>query len=454
MATSASYFLNAPSLGSATAVFTDANLAVCAADGFYSDGFIVREQVNCVLLPQQVCPACPFPPTPCGSTISASGSQGVFLIDIEAGANTGAVIVRFNPVGVPDGIRATLGANVFNKLTSPVDGFHQTSNAGAFTYVGATADDCGISGSTYLLQEFVYNGTIFVSTGSGQDVIVAAGDVSLGASAPGNMMMVIPKTVASPSIINFEVVGPCSETDWNMSVACPVLLTGFSSSVVGASSEAVCALAETVTHFNASLANTPGIVGLNDFVFSDAFGSTQLATGFYYADGSIVGGNEWFEVSADGIVIAIGVCVVPPVESYNCVSGTCVDPGDGTGTFATLGACEAACSASTVVSVFGFMEPCGAATIDDHMGAAVALDSPVNVDTMFVVDVFYVDAGGTCAGTQFTETFNVSILAGNDVSNFDACTQGTFFPSGATVCSACITAVDNPSVDISSFGCL
>lgn len=316
MATIASYFLNAPSLGSATAVFTDANLAVCAADGFYSDGFIVREQVNCVLLPQQVCPACPFPPTPCGSTISASGSQGVFIIDIEAGANTGAVIVRFNPVGVPDGIRATLGANVFNKLTSPVDGFHQTSNAGAFTYVGATADDCGISGSTYLLQEFVYNGTIFVSTGSGQDVIVAAGDVSLGASAPGNMMMVIPKTVASPSIINFEVVGPCSETDWNMSVACPVLLTGFSSSVVGASSEAVCALAETVTHFNASLANTPGIVGLNDFVFSDAFGSTQLATGFYYADGSIVGGNEWFEVSADGIVVAIGMCPVPIIGCY------------------------------------------------------------------------------------------------------------------------------------------
>lgn len=64
MATSGSYFLNAPSLGSATAVFTDTDLSICAADGFYSDGVIVREQVGCVLLPQQTCPSCPPPPPP------------------------------------------------------------------------------------------------------------------------------------------------------------------------------------------------------------------------------------------------------------------------------------------------------------------------------------------------------------------------------------------------------
>lgn len=58
MATSSTYYLNAPSLGSATVVFTDNTLSTCAADGFYSDGVIVREQVNCVLLPQQICPFC------------------------------------------------------------------------------------------------------------------------------------------------------------------------------------------------------------------------------------------------------------------------------------------------------------------------------------------------------------------------------------------------------------
>lgn len=58
MATSSSYYINAPSLGSATAVFTDSALTTCALDGFYSDGVISREQVDCVLLPQQTCPSC------------------------------------------------------------------------------------------------------------------------------------------------------------------------------------------------------------------------------------------------------------------------------------------------------------------------------------------------------------------------------------------------------------
>ena len=423
MATSSSYYLNAPSLGSATAVFTDAALSVCAANGFYSDGVIVREQVDCVLLPQQTCPACA---TPCGTTINASGGQGIYLLDLETGttvSDVGAVIIRFDPQSVPDGIRATLGANVYNKLTSPVDGIHQSSNAGAFTFVGATSSDCGISGTTYpTLAEFEYNGTTFVATGNTQSVTVAAGDVSLGASAPGNTMMVIPKLTPSPSIINFEVVGPCSGTAWSMSVACPILLTGFSSSVMAATSAAACELAETTTYYNASLANTPGTVGLYDFVFADAYGNSPLSAGFYYAAGSITGSNEWFQVSSSGIVIALGMCPVAPTPS---VSG-----------------------------VFGYMEPCIGGTIDDYMGASVSLDEIVDVDTSFVVEVYYVDAEGTCGGTQFTETFTIEILAGQSSSAFNACLNGVFFSSGATICDACISSCDNPSVDLGAFECV
>jgi len=345
MATSSSYYINAPSLGSATAVFTDSALLICATDGFYSDGVISREQVGCVLLPQQTCPSCA---TPCGVNISASGTQGIYLLNLDTGTavgDIGAVIVRFDPFSVPDGIRGTLGANVYNKLTSSVDGLHESTNAGAFTYVGSTGGDCGISGTTYpALIEYLYDGTAFYATGNTQSVTVAPGDVSLGAFAPGNCLMVIPKLTSSPSIINFEVVGPCSGTAWDMSVACPVLLTGFSSSVMAASSAAVCLLSETVTYYNASLPNTPGIVGLYDFVYSDAYGSTQLPAGFYLATGSIIGGNDWFEVDADGVVIDLGTCVPPPPVSYNCVSGVCTDPGDGSGTYATLVACQAACT--------------------------------------------------------------------------------------------------------------
>jgi len=316
MAISSTYYLNAPSLASATSVFSNAGLTTLAADGFYSDGVISREQVSGVLLPQQSCPSCA---TPCGETISASGGQGVYLLDLETGTtglDVGAVIVRFDPYGVPDGIKATLGATVYNKLTSPVDGLHQSSNAGALTFVGQTSGDCGISGTTYpTLAVFEYNGTSFVATGDTQSVTVAPGDVSLGASAPGSTMMVIPKLTASPSIINFEVVGPCSGTAWQMSVDCPVLLTGFNSSVMAATSIAACALGETVTYYNASLADTPGTVGLYDLVFADAYGSTPLAAGFYYATGSITGGNDWFQVNSSGVVIALGTCASPPTTA-------------------------------------------------------------------------------------------------------------------------------------------
>ena len=354
MAISSSYYINAPSLGSATAVFTDSALLICATDGFYSDGVISREQVSCVLLPQQTCPSCV---TPCNAIVSGNSGQGIYLLDIDTGTavgDIGAVIVRFDPFNSPDGIKGTLGANVYNKLTSSVDGLHQSANAGAFTYVGEISSDCGISGTTYpALTEYLYNSTAFYATGHTQSVTVAPGDVSLGTFAPGNCLMVIPKLTSSPSIINFEVSSPCSGAVWNMSVACPVLLTGFSSSVMAASSVAVCLLSETVTYYNASLPNTPGIVGLYDFVYSDAYGSTQLPAGFYLATGSIISGNDWFEVDADGVVINLGVCAAPPPVTYNCVSGVCTDPGDGTGTYATLGACQAACFPVTYNCVSG-----------------------------------------------------------------------------------------------------
>jgi hypothetical protein len=313
MATSSSYYLNAPSLGSATAIFTDEALTTCAPNGFYSNGSIVREQVECNLLPQQTCPSCA---TPCGTSISASGAQGIYLLDLGTGTDVGAVIVRFDPYSVPDGIRAILGSTTYNKLTSSVDGLHQSSTSGHFTYVGQISADCGISGTTYpTLTEFSYDGTSFVATGDTQSITVSAGDVSLGATAPGNCLMVIPKLTASPSVINFEVVGPCSGTAWAISVDCPVMLTGFSSSVNAVSSIAACALFETVTYYNASLASTPGTVGLYDFVYADAYGSTPLSAGYYLATGSITGSNDWFQVDSNGVVIALGVCVTPPTTA-------------------------------------------------------------------------------------------------------------------------------------------
>jgi hypothetical protein len=253
-------------------------------------------------------------------------------------------------------------------------------------------------------------------------------------------------------------------------------------------SSTACADTVDQTYYVAYVNGATGVLGLYDLVFSDANGEFKLGAGYYKT--TAAGTNEWFQVDANGVIIAFGDCVEPPAESYNCVSGTCVDPGDGTGTYATLGECEAACGVAesyncvsgtcvdpgdgtgtyatlgeceavcsapveiNVQSVGGYMEPCSGGSIDDYMGAVVVLDAVVDVDTEFVVEVFYVDAGGTCGGTQFSQTINVVIPDGDDISNFNACTEGVNFPAGAVICGACIVSSDNPNVIISpTFQC-
>lgn len=49
MATLGNYYLNGPSLSTATKVFTDFDQTICAPDGWYSDGVISRKLTNCKL---------------------------------------------------------------------------------------------------------------------------------------------------------------------------------------------------------------------------------------------------------------------------------------------------------------------------------------------------------------------------------------------------------------------
>jgi hypothetical protein len=107
-------------------------------------------------------------------------------------------------------------------------------------------------------------------------------------------------------------------------------------------------------------------------------------------------------------------------------------------------------SGVTAVGVFGYMEPCIGGTIDDHMGASVYTDNEVSVDTEFEVQVSYTSPGASCGSGESTQFFYVTIPAGSTTSNFNACSNGAYFPAGANICSACINTCDNPLVFISS----
>ena len=59
MPTNATYYIDDETLEEASAVYSDAELNTLAADGFYSDSNISREQLNGVLLPAVECETCP-----------------------------------------------------------------------------------------------------------------------------------------------------------------------------------------------------------------------------------------------------------------------------------------------------------------------------------------------------------------------------------------------------------
>ena len=120
----------------------------------------------------------------------------------------------------------------------------------------------------------------------------------------------------------------------------------------------------------------------------------------------------------------------------------------------TITICEEV-SGQNVTGVYGSMEPCIGGTIDDYMGASVSVDTPVSVDTTFHVEVKYVYPPNFCTSgvTTYTQSFTLEILAGQTYSVFNACSSGAYFPSGANICSACITFCNNPAVNIGSFSC-
>ena len=81
------------------------------------------------------------------------------------------------------------------------------------------------------------------------------------------------------------------------------------------------------------------------------------------------------------------------------------------------------------------------------------LSNPVSVDTLFGVNVSFVYPGNTCGTGENVQSFSVTVPAGSSVDDFSACLNGAYFPSGAVVCSACITSCNNPAVNFTGASC-
>lgn len=330
----ATIYIDGSTLNNATACYTDSNLTNCAPAGFYSDGVTSRQQIvsggNCYLLPASACTACA---EPCGESINGSGAQGVYLLDLDTGGtatDVGAIIVTFDPRSIPDGVKAVFNGTVYNKLSSPTYGLLQSTNPGSPTFVGSTSSQGTCSGGslagTYSLPENSYVGGTtndFVATGNPNvTVTIAAGDIALTANGPGDCIMVIPKPTPSPTIINMTMIGPCGSTVFDIGVACPVELTGFSSNPnSGLTQLDACDDASYTTwyHVPVNSSSTAGTsINQTDYIFQDKYGQNAVANGWYRANGTTI------EVTS-GIVTAKGGACAPNYIYLSTVRVDCND---------------------------------------------------------------------------------------------------------------------------------
>jgi len=344
---SGTYYINAPSLASANAVFSDSAMTTCAPDGFYSDGVIVREQSVCTLLPQQTCPSCAQPcPVP---TVSGSG-QHYYILDVDLTSSTGAVIVHFNPNNGPCGLMATYNGINYTSVSSSVFGYLASGATNQPVYLGQSSFDCGIlTGSPYTNVPIFYwdGGTGFTPSASFASFSVVAAQKQLTTASPSDCYMVIPKTSATPSQLRIIIPLPCPLIGvFDIDVLCPAPLTSFSSSSMRSNSNLACASSINQTYYFHHVTGSAGVLDLYDMVFSDANGQFPLANGFYQAPTSLPVGNQWFKVE-NGIITLYGPCAYGAnyILEY-CHDGTQIiadypslpAPGLAIGTFVTIAA--------------------------------------------------------------------------------------------------------------------
>ena len=393
------YYLNGPDLASATAIWLDANMTICAPDGYYSDSVIVRQLVSCSLLPQTTCPSCAYNCPAIG--VSGSG-EGYFILDVDMGSATGAIEVILAPGSDVIGMMALYDGVVYNTVSSQIFGHLASGAGGEPIYVGDSASNCGIIPNSpwsnvpvlYWDGAMGYNPAITTTT-----VTVVPASTQLTSGVPGLCHMVIPKTSATPSTVRVVCISLCSSAAaFTIGIACPLGLTPFSSSGTQSDSYNACGSAVSQTYYVSYVNGAAGTLGYYDLVFQDVNGQFPLPDGYYHAPSNCPPPYNWFRVE-NGVIVLFGTCDYG--GNYllqNCATGvnivaSYVGPVIALGTFVVTGgsaACgwtviayTAASAVDTIVSIPPLI------TCNDVCGTYTGVNT-----TNIIIGVNYTDCAG------------------------------------------------------------
>ena len=333
MANLGTFYFDGTSFAQATSVYTNATLTTLAADGFYSNEVITRQQLNGVLLNAQPCASCTVP---CGSGVNASFSDpGFFDANVNLANDTGATIIyAYMTSSIPDGIIANYNSVNYNRLTSKnnhngvtlVEGnnvqvdYAGINNQGTNlpTYVGNQDADL-LSNSPYSnIAEYSYSNATnnYIATGQTRSISVVSTQIGFAtdASTPSSPVftMVIPKTQAAVTNINVQIFAPDTGTAFDWEILCPVALPSFQGSALQPTTG--CAANAATYYFarNATGTTPPFTKDTNttpeigNFVFTKSDGSVYLndtnSLGYI-----IVGGATALGIR-NGVVVSLQSC--------------------------------------------------------------------------------------------------------------------------------------------------
>lgn len=343
MSTLGTYYLNAPSLSSATSVYTNAALTIVGPDGWYSDGTTVRELVDGVFT--DIISSCTTCASPCSSTpVTYLGDKAFVEMYKELGTtalDVGAVIVEVEQAAgfeIPAGFFFEYNGVNYNTISTTNYGILQgLSGPNEPIYIGEAGLDCGIvAAGIQSVPVYNYNPVTDVFDDTGQLISVQAlsPQVQLTGGPPGKGVFVIPKTAPSPSSVYFQGIFLCgapSTNAFSVTVKCPTNLPSFTSTVECANDFTTCITPTDQVYYSADVNGTTasgGTLGLHDWVFSDSFGQNVLSDGWYRSP-SLPVGSTAFEVQ-DGIIISFSsspcVSVIEwnvDYEVENAISGAC-----------------------------------------------------------------------------------------------------------------------------------
>lgn len=246
MAEYSDFFLDGVNLQSSTAVYTTSALTTFAADGYYSDGLVVRRQVAGIgLLPVEDCPACgefnceknitiqPVTASECRISYKMNASLGAIKVTI-----TGIAQQSGRPIGIS--IRGT------GNLSGAYNTFSSTGLSGitnnvitapsnlvpSYFYVNGMRVCQGWTNGSAELPEYKYNPNtgLFVPTGTTSSFSYSNKMTLPTNGLPttvGDIVTYIPKTTAALDNIDVIAVYPCGGPTPTVNVECPTALYDF-----------------------------------------------------------------------------------------------------------------------------------------------------------------------------------------------------------------------------------